>query len=162
MDRHPWTYRIMAEELQREGKIGESSRIGRCIADPRDYLYLEAAAEPQGTALSFAVKLRNDRHWYTSDLGIGYFRIDRSGYFRTTVRLPAGATLDKIERIVARCDLAGNIRSREVVSKLSDAACTLTTVSKVFLLDKDFRPGPSLSLNVQLLKLRFGDMIEVY
>lgn len=162
MDRHPWTYRIMAEELHREGKIGESSRIGQHMADPRNYLYLEAAAEPRGAALSFAVKLRGDRQWYTSDLGIGYFRIDRSGYFRTTIRLPAGATLDRIERIVVRCDLAGDIRSRDVASRLPEAACTLTTVNKIFLLDKDFLPGPSLAVNVQLLKLRFGDMIEVY
>jgi hypothetical protein len=40
MDRHPWTYRIMAQELLREGKISEAG--GHMIRDPRDYVYIEA------------------------------------------------------------------------------------------------------------------------
>ncbi len=162
MDRHPWIYPLMAAELQREGRIAEESRAGNQMADPRHYLYLDAAAEQHGTALSFAVKLKADPKWYTSNLGINYYKIDRSGYFRTTVRLPAGAKPDQIERIAVRCDAAGNPKSGEEIKKLSTAECNLKAVNKAFMLDEHFQPGLSLPLSVQPLKLRFGEMIELY
>lgn len=162
MDRHPWIYQLMAAELQREGKISETSRGGSQMADPRHYLYLDAASELSGTALSFAIKLKENPKWYESDLGINYYRIDRSGYFRTTVRLPAGTRLDQIERIAVRCDAAGNPRSGEEIKKLSAAECGLNTVNKAFMLDASFQPGPSLPVHIKPLKLRFGEAIEVY
>ena len=162
MDRHPWIYQLMAAELQREGKISETSRGGNQMADPRHYLYLDAASELNGTALSFAIKLKENPKWYESDLGISYYKIDRSGYFRTTVRLPAGTRLDQIERISVRCDAAGNPRSGEEIRKLSTAECGLNTVNKAFMLDASFQPGPSLPVHIKPLKLRFGEAIEVY
>lgn len=162
MDRHPWIYQLMAAELQREGKIAETSRGGNQMADPRHYLYLDAASELSGTALSFAIKLKANPKWYESDLGINYYRIDRSGYFRTTVRLPAGTRLDQIERISVRCDAAGNPKSGEEIKKLSAAECGLKTVNKVFMLDARFQPGPSLPVHIKPLTLRFGEAIEVY
>jgi len=162
MDRHPWIYQLMAAELEREGKISETSGAGNQVADPRNYLYLEAASDQRGTALSFAVKLRNDPAWYTSDLGINYYKIDRSGYFRTTVRLPAGTKLDQIERIAARCDAAGNPRGAEEIKKLNAAQCDLKTVNKAFILDEHFQPGSSLPIQIKPLILRLGEMVEIY
>jgi hypothetical protein len=162
MDRNPWTYRIMAEELYREGKIAEPSHIGHSIADPRHYLYLDAASDQGSTALSFDVKLKGDRKWYPSDLGIDYFKIERSGYFRTTIKIPSGTKLEDIERIAVRCDLATDPRSREALNKLSSAACNVKSVNKIFLLDENFQPGPSLPVNVQPLRLQFGEMVELY
>jgi hypothetical protein len=162
MDRHPWIYQLMAAELQREGKISEASRGGNQMADPRHYLYLDAASELSGTALSFAVKLKRNPKWYESDLGINYYKIDRSGYFRTTVRLPVGTRLYQIERIAVRCDAAGNPRSGDEIKKLSAAECGLSTVNKAFMLDATFKPGTSLPLHVKPLKLRFGEAIELY
>lgn len=162
MDRHPWIYKLMAAELQREGKISETSRGGNRMADPRHYLYLDASSEVNGTALSFAVKLKSDPQWYASDLGINNYKIDRSGYFRTTVRLPAGTRLGQIERIAVRCDAAGNPKSDEEIKKLSAAECGLDTFNKAFMLDAGFQPGPSLPVRIKPLKLRFGEAIEVY
>ena len=162
MDRNAWVYQLMAAELQREGKIAEDSRGGNQMADPRHYLYLEAASEQRDTALSFAVKLKNNPVWYTSDIGINYYKIDRSGYFRTTVRLPVATRLNQIERIAVRCDAAGNPKSGEDVKKLQGAGCELRVVNKVFLLDERFQPGSSLSLKVRPLKLRVGEMVEIY
>lgn len=162
MDRNPWTYQLMAAELQREGKISETSRGGNQMADPRHYLYLDASSELNGTALSFAVKLKESPKWYASDLGINYYRIDRSGYFRTTVRLPAGTRLDQIERIAVRCDAAGNPRSGEDIKKLSAQECGLNTFNKAFMLGATFEPGISLPVHIKPLKLRFGEAIEVY
>jgi hypothetical protein len=162
MFRHPWIYQIMAAELQREGKINESSRVGQQIGDPRHYLYIEAGSEQQGTALSFAVKLKGDRKWYTSNLGLNYFKVDRSGYFQTTVRLPAGTTIDRIEKLAVRCDLAQDPRSREAMIKAASAGCELKTINRIFMLDDSYQPGPALPFQAQPLKLQFGDMIELY
>lgn len=161
MDRHPWIYQLMAGELEREGKISEASRGGNQMADPRHYLYLDAASEQRGTALSFAVKLKGSPMWYTSNLGINNYKIDRSGYFRTTVRLPAGARLDQIERIAARCD-ALDPKSPQDVKKLAAAVCELKTVNKAFMLDEHYLPGRSLAFHGPPLTMRFGDMVEVY
>jgi len=162
MDRHPWIYQLMAAELQREGKISEDSRGGNQMADPRHYLYLDATSEIRGTALSFVVKIKGNPKWYASDLGINYYKIDRSGYFRTTVRLAAGTRLEQIERIAVRCDAAGNPRSGDEIKKLSEAGCDLSAVNKVFMLDEHFLPGPSLLLHITPVKIRFGETAEVY
>ena len=161
MDRHPWIYQLMAAELEREGKISDASRGGNQMADPRHYLYLDAASQQRGTALSFAVKLKGSPTWYTSNLGINYYRIDRSGYFRTTVRLPAGARLDQIERVAARCD-AVDPKSAQDLKNLAAAVCEFKTVNKAFMLDQHYRPGPSLPFHIQPLTIRFGEMVEVY
>jgi len=162
MDDNPWIYPVMAAELEREGKISEASRGGNQMADPRHYLYLDASSELRDTALSFAVKLRGNPKWYESDLGINYYRLDRSEYFRTTVRLPAGTMLNQIERIAVRCDAAGNPKSGDEIKKLAAAECALSTMNKAFMLDARFMPGRSLPLHVKPLKLRIGEAIEVY
>ncbi len=162
MYQHPWTYRVMAEELLREHKINDSSRVGQQIADPRRYLYLEAGATQESTAVSFAVKLTGDPRWYTSDIGINYYKVDRSGYFQTTVRLPVGATIGRIERLAVRCDVAGDPREWEEISKVANANCEITDIKRVFMLDEQYQPGPSLPLRIQPLQLQFGDMIELY
>jgi hypothetical protein len=162
MYRHPWTYRLMADELLRENKINDSSRVGQQIADPRRYLYVEAGGSQEETALSFAVKLRGDAKWYTSDIGINYYKIDRSGFFQTALRLPAGTTIDRIERLAVRCDVAGDPRSWEEIGKIAQAQCELISINRIFMLDAHYEPGPSLPLDVKPVKLQFGDMIELY
>jgi hypothetical protein len=162
MDQYPWTHTIMAEEMTREGKITTERTLGARIADLRSYLYVDAASTQQnGALLSFAVKLKNDPKWYTSDLGIGYYKIDRSGYFRTTIRLPQGATLNKVERLAARCDLTGNPRSKEEIAKATTAHCELNTINRFFLLDKDFQPGTSLPVRFVPITIPFGEAAEL-
>src|SRR3712207_6952823 len=48
MDEFPETYRVMTEELRREGRIGEAMSDINTVADPREYLYIEAASEQEG------------------------------------------------------------------------------------------------------------------
>lgn len=160
MDQHPWIYRVMAEEMIREGKITDERTLGSRIADLRSYLYLDAnSAQQNGAALSFAVKLKGDYRWYTSDLGIGYYKIDRSGYFRTTIRLPIGTTIDRIERIAVRCDLTGNPKTEEEIEKAAAAQCELKSVNKIFLLDERFQPGAFLPVKKTSIELPFGEMM---
>jgi hypothetical protein len=162
MDQHPWTYTVMAEEMIREGKITADRSLGVRIGDLRNYLYIDAASNQQnGALISFAVKLKGDGKWYASDLGINYYKIDRSGYFRTTIRLPQGTKLDQIERLAVRCDLTGNPRSKEEIGKAVAAQCALKAINTVFLLDNESKPGPSLPVRSIPMTLHFGEMAEL-
>jgi hypothetical protein len=161
MDEHPWTYTVMAEEMLREGKITEDRTLGARIGDLRNYLYVDVASTQQNGALfSVAVKLKNDPRWYTSDFGINSYKIERSGYFRTTIRLPKGTKLAQIERLGTRCDLTGNPRSQEEIAKATAAQCELNSVNKVFLMNENFRPGATLPIRSDAIKISFGESVE--
>jgi hypothetical protein len=162
MDRQPWIYQLMAEEMIREGKIIEERRVGRQIADLRRYLYIDAASTQHGgTGLSFAVKLKGDPHWYSSDQGILYNKIDRSGYFRTTILLPAGTKPDRIERFAVRCDALKNPRSEAEMAAVSTSGCDLKSVNKAFFLDQRFHPASPILFRPADVKLMYGEMIEI-
>jgi hypothetical protein len=141
MDRHPWTYRVMAEEMLREEKITTQRAIGRLIADLRHYLFIDANSEQRGNAaISFAVKLKGDSRWYPSDWGINGYKIERSGYMRSTVLLPPDTKLSTVEKIQMRCDVFGLARTREEVAKLDEASCAFKGLNKIFLLDENYQP----------------------
>ncbi|MDX2033384.1 MAG: hypothetical protein SF339_22100 [Blastocatellia bacterium] len=162
MDQSPWTYRVMAEEMIREGKITTQRSLGREIADLRRYLYIDAASDQQGgVGVSFAVKLKGDSRWFTSDLGINYNKIDRSGYFRTTILLPAPIALQQIERIAVRCDLLNTPRSKEELTRAAAAKCDLKSVNKAFLLDQQFQPESPLRPTLSPTRLPPGEMLEL-
>jgi hypothetical protein len=103
MDLFPVTYRAMTEELQREGRISDTPSDINTVADPREYLYVEAASEQAGAAVAFDVKLKGRAETFASDLREPRLRIERSGYYRTAVRLPKGAAPGSVESITARC-----------------------------------------------------------
>src|ERR1044071_10114515 len=106
MDMFPETYRAMTEELQREGRISDTPSDINTVADPREYLYVEAASEQEGAAVAFDVRLKGRPETFESDLGEPRLRIERSGYFRTGIRLPKGFTPDSVESVTARCPTA--------------------------------------------------------
>jgi hypothetical protein len=161
MDQHPWTYRVMAEEMIREGKISEHRAIGRLIADLRRYLVIEANSIQNGqVAISFAVKLKGDAHWYTSDWGITGYKIERSGYFRSTVLLPSKTKLPAVEKIAVRCDVFTPPKTKEEQDQLSGATCDFKGLNKVFLLSEDYQPGNPLKLSATPVTLRFGEALE--
>ena len=161
MDQHPWTYIVMAEEMIREGKITDERTLGARIGDLRNYLYVDAASNQRnGALISFAVKLKNDPRWYTSDFGINSYKIERSGYFRTTIRLPRGTKLNRIERLAARCDLTGNPRSAEEIAKAAAAQCQLNSINKVFFLNENFQPGSALPTPVKTGAIPFGEAMD--
>lgn len=160
MDKYPWTWQVMAEEMLREGKLTDERTLGKRIADLRNYLYLDAESEQKnGGAISFAVKLKNDPVWYNSDQGIGSYRIDRSGFYRTTIRLPRRIKPDEIERVAVACGLPGNPRSEEENQKASTARCELKSVNKIFLLDDQFQPAAPLSIRLRPVSVSFGTTV---
>ena len=162
MDRHPWTYRVMAEEMIREGKITPTRTLGESIFDLRRYLYLDVrSTQRNGAVISFAVKLKGDPKWYTSNLGINSYKIERSGYFRTTVPLPAGVAPAQIERLAARCDVGANPRTRDEVAKATTVACDLQAINRVFFLDQQFQPTATVRVSFAPRTLAFGEVEEI-
>jgi len=118
-DLHPWTYRIMYEELQREGKLQK-------IGDPRSYLYIEAKIKAATAAMSVAV---GDA---VSDKGQPRMRINRDGWIRTTIQLK-----DKsVPQVEFRCNAP--------TTPKPDSSCTIEAISKVFFLDQGFTPQTNL------------------
>jgi hypothetical protein len=162
MDRHPWTYQVMADEMTREGKITDERKPGHAINDLRNYVYFDISSNQTGAALSVAVKLKGDPVWRASDWGIANYRIDRSGNFRTTALLPKRARLENIERIVARCDVKGDPKNNAELSQVPSAACDLRSVNKIFVLNDDYLPGEPLKLSLRPIKLSSGEMVEIY
>ena len=162
MDRRPWTYQVTSDEMIREDKITTERKPGPQINDLRKYVYFDISSNQTGAALSLAVKLKGDPVWRASDWGIANYRIDRSGYFRTTALLPRRARLEDIERIVARCDVKGDPRTSLELSQVTNASCDLRSVNKVFVLNDDYQPGEPLKLSFQPVKMGFGEMVEIY
>ncbi|MBI1762519.1 MAG: hypothetical protein HYR56_13885 [Acidobacteria bacterium] len=161
MDAQPWTYRVMADEMRREGKLTSARTLGLRIADFRNYLFIDANSTLRnGALLSFAVKLKGDPKWYPSDLGIGYYKLDRSGYIRTAIRLPQTIQPQQIERLMARCDLPGNPRSREEIEKATAAVCELHSINKVLVLDEATQPH-ALNNCFGAATLAFGEAAEL-
>lgn len=132
MDMHPQTYRVMTEELLREERISDAPSDINAIADPREYLYLEAVSEQEGAALAFDVKVTGQPQLFATDMGQPPLRIERSGYFRTSVRLPKGVSPAMIETITARCEARG---------KASGAAgCKRLKLTRALMLDQSYMP----------------------
>jgi hypothetical protein len=162
MDRQTWIYRVMAEEMIREKKITTDRTLGESIIDLRHYLYLDVqSTQRNGGVISFAVKLKGDAKWYTSNLGINSYKVERSGYFRTTIPLPAGARAESIERLAVRCDVGTNPRTRDEVTKATTAACELQGVNKVFFLDRNFQPSTTVPVRFSPHSLSFGEVEEI-
>ena len=134
MDRYPQTYRVMTEELQREHRISPTPTGINIIADPRDYLYIEASSEQTGAALGFDVKVAGRPELFSSDIGDARLRIDRSGNFRTAVRLPHDVSPAAVETITARCHAS--------VQPAVERRCNHLKLLRVLMLDQSFVPRP--------------------
>ncbi len=132
MDLYPQTYRVMAEELLREKRISDMPADINTIADPREYLYLEATSEQTGATLAFDVKVAGQSGIFATDMAEPRLRIDRSGYFRTAVRLPKAISPAAIETITARCQASS--------TTTSERHCNHLKLVRVLLLDQNYVP----------------------
>ncbi|HWS89512.1 MAG TPA: hypothetical protein VN282_21250 [Pyrinomonadaceae bacterium] len=130
MDLYPQTYRAMTEELQREGRISDTPSDINTVADPREYLYVEAASEQAGAAVAFDVKLKGREGVFKSDMGEPRLRIERSGHYRTGIRLPKGSAADSIESVTARC--------HSHPATASGGTCRRLKLVRVLILKQDF------------------------
>jgi hypothetical protein len=144
MDREPWTYRVAAQEMVREGKIeSPSDPATRAVGDPRTYLFAEfakttGAATGWGSApgVALGVRLKSDPSKpYRSDHGEPAWAIDRDGAVATTVELPEGTRVSDIASIEA-------VRTPTGFGD-NGAAVTVTSVNRAFFLDESYLPRPS-------------------
>lgn len=132
MDAAPVTYRVMTEELRREGRVSDTPSDINTVADPREYLYVEAASGQEGAAVAFDVRLKGRADVFRSDMGEPRLRIERSGHYRTGIRLPKGAAPDSIESVTARC--------HPHPANASGGACKRLKLLRVLTLGADFVP----------------------
>ena len=140
MDANPWLYRVMAQELRREGKVAGNAPPGQDrIPDPRRFVYVEACGAVGNSALAISVQARGQ--WFASDRGLPQYRIVRDGCFRAAVPVPDGTRAADVRALrlhaYARPPAEGKppAPARPV---------RLTHINKVFMLDQHFMPGPSI------------------
>jgi len=119
-DENPWLYRVMAEEMSREGKLA-------LTGDLRSYLYVEAKITAAFAAVSFSTGSA------ASDRGNPKMRIDRDGWIRTAIQVPD----KKVNGLTFHCYPPGKPKAQPPV-------CAVDAVTKAFFLDNDYRPGPNL------------------
>jgi hypothetical protein len=138
MDRYPITYEVMAKELIRESKLRPFGvAAGEKISDPRNYLYVDYAANLTDSAMIASARLK-DGSVFASDLGRSDISISRSGYVRTTIELPPGTHPTTIASIDFHCRVAPPPRNEPVAHS---GSCTLQEVPAVFQLREDYTPG---------------------
>ena len=112
MDANPWTYRVMAQEARREGKVVAAPDPAQTvfIADPHDYLYVVVRKQTTGApnngifwvGLAIGVRLKGDPTIYRSDKGRHPdWSLQRDDPAATTVQLPPGTRPSDIAEIDA-------------------------------------------------------------
>jgi hypothetical protein len=153
MDAHPWTYRVSAQEVRREGRVSASARPGSGrIVDPRRYAILEACAPAEDATLAFALEVagRDGRtRWVESDAGGPRFRVSRephnfpNGCFRAAVALPAGTGAGDLVSLAVRA-YTRPAREGEPALPKGAGRARLLRVNRLFLMERDDRPGPLL------------------
>ncbi len=141
MDEDPLTYQVMAKELEREGKLRPFGQVeGHNISDVRNYAYVEAKVRVRGAGVVTMLRLKGDPVWRVSSLGRYDYAVDRDGWTRTTVELPPGTRAADIGEIGFTCvEVPGEDQKLPLTGD-----CRVDAVSKFFLLDGDFRPGPNI------------------
>ncbi len=149
MDANPWTYAVASLEMRREGKIVDEAAPGNnTIPDPRRFVYVEACGQVGAAALAFLVNVRSvrlqadrDLEWIPSDRGLRQYRIVRDGCFRAAIPLPAGTRAHDVRALRVQ---AFERPAADGVPPAPPGPVRLTRINKVFMLDEQFVPGPSL------------------
>ena len=142
MDRHPWSYVVTAEEMQREGKIVDGAAAGSGkIPDLRRYVFVEGCTELTNAAVAFSVRASagGAPRWFDSDHGLPEFRIARGGCFRGAVPLPRAAGKPEAVRFRAY----SRSPQKGEASSAAAGSVRLTRVNQVFTLGDDYLPRPS-------------------
>jgi CheY-like chemotaxis protein len=141
MDEHPIAYRVMAQELKRENKLRAFGVVdGEKSSDPRNYLYVEAKAGNRDSAVAVLVRLHDEDRWLSSHLGRNDYAISRDGWVRTTVELPPGTKAEQMDEIGFECLVSNEDRPEPPLT----GTCRVERVSKIFFLDQEYRPQPSV------------------
>ncbi len=143
MDENAWTYRIMAQEAEREGRVNPQQLGVNSIDDLRNYLYVEVYAENDSTAMAIEARTKNGKT-SRSDFGDERLRVGRSGYQRIAVRLPSNSS--PLESLTLLCQSVSGSRDSGI--------CQNTRIVKFTSLDKNFRPVETLNSEIKSRSLK--------
>jgi len=143
MDANPWTYRVMAQEMLREGQVEVlSDPATAAMGDQRTYLYVEFAKQTNGAndgnnwiGVALGVRLAGDQTLYRSDHLTAGWAIQRDVPAATTVELPAGTIAADIAQVVAIRTPSG--------SKDTGVSVTVTSINRGFFLNGSYLPQTS-------------------
>jgi hypothetical protein len=148
MDENPWTYRLSAQEMQKEQKVREYGvEAGAKIGDARNYLYLEFSSQNNGCGLIAWAKRAGDPSWHNSHRGRLDFSITRGGWVRTTIELPPGTNATEIEQVALECV---DIRDPRNYGNSPRPTATLQQNVRGFLLNRDYVPAPVFENSINL------------
>jgi hypothetical protein len=87
---------------------------------------------------TFGVRLKDGRE-FRADSGRNDRRIERSGWVRAALELPAGAGAGDVTHLLYHCDQP----HKAPAAVPPERYCAIEAVGKVFMLDREYRPGPS-------------------
>jgi len=132
MDREPWVYRRMADELQEEGKTA-------VYGDVREYLYVDAKLTLTDAAVA-AVARGDDGTWRSSDRGLKDLAVDRNGWVR--IAIPQSRRSTDVGFVCYPL-------------KATPGKCRVE-ISRVLALDDGYKPGPDRGAGT--LDLQAGEM----
>jgi CheY-like chemotaxis protein len=154
MDERPLSYRVMAQELEREGKLRPYGTVrGDAISDPRHYLYLEIGIRNQNSSVNWKARLKKESIWRSSNLGRADYGLEReSGWYRSAIELPPGTRPQDIGDIAFECMVAPK------APQATAGTCRINGVASAFLLNDEYRPGVNLFLLSEAFDLPTGQM----
>jgi hypothetical protein len=132
MDAFPWTYRIMAEEAFREGRVNPNKLDANTIDDPRNYLYAEIYSEPENAAINVEVETSGGEK-FSSDGGNKSLRVSRNGYARIALRTPQSRAGMFPKTIKIGCYATAE-------NSASDGVCRNARLIKLIRLDRNYLP----------------------
>jgi hypothetical protein len=156
IDENPLAYRVMSQELRREGKLRPFGTVdGNKVSDPRNYLYIEAKIAEEHAGVAAMVRLKGEDHWRTSNLGREDYAMDRSGWVRTTVELPPGTPASEVDEIGFFCVV---VRTR--VGPPAAGTCRVDELSKAFKLDSGYVPQKSIAHHEGVAEIPSGQMVS--
>jgi hypothetical protein len=117
MDLKPETWKVMREELRREGKLRPYGVVrGEDISDPLNYVYTEFKSEQKnGGRVAVGFTLPGGQKVQMSHLGKAGNTVERSGWMRLATELPPGTKAGELETILFACYGKGSC----VVEKVS-------------------------------------------
>ncbi|MBA3692107.1 MAG: hypothetical protein H0W77_01515 [Acidobacteria bacterium] len=133
MDENEWTYRLMAQEATREGRINAAKLDANTIADPRDYLYAEIYSEPKAAAIALEAESFSGEK-FSSDLGNAALRVSRNGFVRIAMRFPKDSMANFPAAVTVACYAASNDGSTR------DGSCQNLRLIKLVRLDQNYLP----------------------
>jgi hypothetical protein len=102
MDRNPWTYEVMGQELRRARADYSTAATSAAPGDPRQYLIVQINASVHNVAaVGVDIRLAGSAPTYSNDLGTTYPLYD-GGQGRTVVKVPLGAVGHRITSLGLR------------------------------------------------------------